>query len=75
MIAPSAASPSTTEALLASLDTDTDLSRLVKRVSAERMRWVVVSTAALTAWQRRDPEGWAKVAEWLDASQVAIVRV
>ena len=63
------------DALLATLDADTDLAYLVKRVCAHAMPRIVVSGAALTGWQRRDPEGWARVVEWLTAKGVAIVRV
>jgi hypothetical protein len=63
------------DALLASLDSDIDLARLVKRVCAHDMPRIVVSSAALTGWQRRDPDGWARVADWLAARGVAIVRV
>jgi hypothetical protein len=62
------------DALLATLDADTDLAHLVKRVCAHDMPRAVVSVAALTAWQRRDPEGWARVVAWLTALGVAIVR-
>lgn len=61
------------EALIAALDPDTDLARLVKRVYVENKPWVVVSSASLTGWQRRDPEGWARVAEWLASRHVTIV--
>jgi len=66
---------SSAEALLSSLNPDTDLAHLVKRVCAFDMPWVVVSDAALSGWQRRDPDGWAGVAGWLAARGVAVVRV
>jgi hypothetical protein len=36
---------------------------------------VVVATAALKAWEERDPAGWEKVSEWLAANGVTVVRV
>jgi len=35
----------------------------------------MLSSAAIEGWQRRDPEGWAHVAEWLAARSIPIVRV
>jgi hypothetical protein len=61
--------------LLADLDLSPDLKRLVERVCQNRQPWVVVVTAALTAWQERDPAGWEKVSEWLTANGVVIVRI
>lgn len=62
------------DASLTTLDADTDLAHLVKRVCVDDMHRAVASGAALTAWQRRDPEGWARVVAWLTARGVAIVR-
>ena len=67
--------PTTAADLLDDLGADTDLGRLVRRVSEERLPWVVVSGAAVTGWMRRDPRGWQKVADWLAAQGVALVRV
>jgi hypothetical protein len=61
--------------LLAELDPTTDLARLVERIARNGLPWVVVPTAALTAWEQRDPAGWAKVSEWLGAKGIAIVRI
>ncbi len=61
--------------LLAELDPTTDLARLVERVARNTLRRVVVPAAALTAWEKRDPAGWAKVSAWLAANGVTIVRV
>jgi uroporphyrinogen-III synthase len=36
---------------------------------------VVVSAEAVRAWQRREPQAWAKVSGWLAAHQVAVVAV
>jgi hypothetical protein len=49
------------DTLLAELDPTTDLARLVERIARNGLPWVVVPTAALTAWEQRNPAGWAKV--------------
>jgi hypothetical protein len=61
--------------LLAELSPDTDLARLVERVSRTGLLRVVVPGTALAAWEKRDPSGWTKVTEWLAAKGVTIVRV
>ncbi len=61
--------------LLADPDLSPDLARLVERVCQNKQPWVVVATAALWAWQERDPAGWEKVSAWLTANRVAIVRI
>ena len=48
----------TTSDLLSDLGPDSDLARLVQRVTRDQLPWVVVSSAAVTAWTRRDREGW-----------------
>jgi hypothetical protein len=65
----------TTEELLAGLSANTGLTPLVKRVSEQRLPWVVVPTAAIADWERRDPVAWAQVSEWLTAQGVALVRI
>jgi len=63
------------DTLLAELDPTTDLARLVERIARNGLPWVVVPTAALTAWEQRDPASWAKVSAWLGAKGIAIVRI
>jgi hypothetical protein len=65
----------TTKDLLDDLGADTDLARLVRRVSRDQLPWVVVSSAAVTGWMRRDPTGWRKVSDWLVAQGVTLVRI
>jgi hypothetical protein len=65
----------TTEDLLAGLSANTGLPPLVKRVSEQRLPWVVVSAAAIQDWERRNPRAWADVSEWLAAQGVALVRI
>jgi hypothetical protein len=65
----------TTSDLLSDLGVDSDLARLVQRVTHDRLPWVVVSSAAVAAWMRRDPDGWAKVTAWLAERGVALVRI
>jgi hypothetical protein len=65
----------TTADLLTDLRSNSDLARLVQRVTEDRLPWVVVSSAAVLAWTRRDPDGWAKVSAWLEERGVALVRI
>lgn len=65
----------TTADLLDDLGPDTDLARLVRRVHQDQLPWVVVSSAAVTRWMQRDPKGWQKVADWLAAQGIALVRI
>ncbi len=65
----------TTEDLLKELQaSQTDLARLVERVSREQLPWVTVGTSAVIAWQRREPEAWAKVRAWLAERGVGVAR-
>ncbi len=65
----------TLNALLADPDLSTDLVCLVERVCQNELPWVVVSGAALTTWQQRDPIGWEKVSERLAANGISVVRI
>jgi hypothetical protein len=69
--------PATSDArmLLGDPDLSADLVCLVDRVRQNKQPWVVVATAALKAWEERDPAGWEKVSEWLAANGVTVVRV
>jgi len=67
--------PCSADALLAQLNSSTDLAWLVERVVRNNLPWVVVLAAALRAWEERDPVGWAKVSAWLAANKVAVVRI
>jgi len=51
------------------------LARFVEAVIRDRMPFVVVSSQALSAWQRREPQTWEKVADWMAAHDVAVVTV
>ena len=66
----------TAEELLAELrGSNTDLALLVGRVSRDGLPWVVVPAQTITAWERREPETWAKVARWLAGRGVTVVRI
>jgi len=65
----------TTEDLLAELTPNTDMALLVRRVAESRQPWVVVPASAISAWERRDPDGWRKVRNWLDSEGVTVVRI
>jgi hypothetical protein len=62
-------------AILADLKGNTDLAWLIERVVRNDLPWVVVPVPALEAWEERDPIGWRKVAEWLAANGVAVIRI
>ena len=65
-----------TEELLTELRTSqTDLARFMEAVVRDSMPYVVVPAEAVRAWQRREPQAWAKVSSWLAAHQVAVVAV
>ena len=53
----------------------TDLARFVEAVIRDSMPYVVVPSEAVRAWQRREPQAWAKAAGWLEAHHVAVVAV
>jgi hypothetical protein len=57
------------------LNLSPDLASLVDRVRQNGQPWVVVATAALEAWEQRDPAGWERVSEWLAENGVAVVRI
>jgi hypothetical protein len=53
----------------------TDLIRIVEGVLRDRPPYVVVAVQAVTSWERREPQRWAKVAGWLAAQNVSLVKV
>ena len=66
----------THDELLADLqDSNTDLARVIEAVVRDRVPYIVVPSAAVRAWEQREPQHWAKVAGWLAAQNVAMVRV
>jgi len=67
--------PDALDSILADSKLSTDLALLVERVRRERQPWVIVAAAAITAWQRQDPEGWQQVSEWLAASGIGVVHI
>ena len=52
-----------------------DLARFIETVVRDNMPYVVVPCHAVKAWQRDEPEAWAKVAGWLAARDVPLVPV
>ncbi len=66
----------THDELLADLqDSNTDLARVVEAVVRDRVPYIVVPSAAVRAWEQREPQHWEKVAGWLAAQNVAMVQV
>ena len=53
----------------------TDLARLVEAVLRNKPPYVVVPSQAVRSWERREPQQWARVAEWLAAQNVGLVSV
>ena len=56
-------------------DSKTDLARVVETVLRDRVPYIVVPSAAVKAWEEREPQHWAKVSDWLASRNVAMVRV
>ena len=52
-----------------------DLARFVEAVLRNRPPYVVVSSQAVTSWERWEPQHWAKVSGWLADSNVSLVKV
>lgn len=65
----------TAEELLTQLTPDSDLARLVRRISQDHLTWVIVPNSGIVAWELQDPAGWARVSEWLVLHDVSVVRV
>jgi len=53
----------------------TDLARLVEAVIRNKPPYVVVPIQAVTSWERREPDHWARVSDWLADSNVSLVKV
>ena len=53
----------------------TDLVRLVEAVIRNKSPYVVVPIQAVTSWERREPDHWARVSGWLADSNVSLVKV
>ena len=76
VMTPEAAEVIDTDELLSDLQaSNTDLSRLVAAVLRDRRPYVVVPVQAVMAWERREPEQWARVSEWLAAHNVSLVQI
>ena len=62
--------------LLADLqDSKTDLVRIVGAVVRGRVPYIFIPSSAVKAWERREPQHWARVTEWLAEQNVALVQV
>ena len=53
----------------------TDLARLIEAVSRDLFTQLVVPQQSVDAWERREPETWLKVSNWLAEQGVPIHRV
>jgi len=56
-------------------DSPTDLARIVEAVIRDGLPYVMIPVQAVSSWERRAPDHWAKVASWLAAHNVAVVEV
>jgi hypothetical protein len=66
----------TRDALLAQLREDgPGLAMLVTRASQRNRRWIVVTRAAVAAWEQREPLAWARVQAWLSAERIQMIQV
>jgi len=53
----------------------TDLARIVEAVVRDGLPYVMIPGQAVGSWERRAPDHWGKVAGWLAAQNVAVVKV
>jgi len=53
----------------------TDLARIVEAVVRDGLPYVMIPGQAVRSWERRAPDHWGKVAGWLAAQNVAVVKV
>lgn len=53
----------------------TDLARYVEAACRTDRPYVVVAAEAVRAWERREPETWAKVSGWLSARGKVVVQI
>ena len=72
---PAAADVAAADLLLELQRSRTDLARLVEAVSRDQFTQLVVSRQSAEAWERREPETWAKVRAWLTARGISILHV
>ena len=56
-------------------ESKSDMVRLVDAVRRNRMPYILVPSAAVRTWARRESEQWAKMSGWLAAENVAAVQV
>jgi hypothetical protein len=66
---------STDELLTELRSSRTDLARFVETVIRDSRPYLVIPSQAMKAWEQREPQTWAKVADWLAAHDVAVLTV
>lgn len=67
--------PETSELLTELRASATDLAQFVEAASRSRLSYILISEQAVSGWQERDPEAWAKVVRWLLAQGKTVVQV
>ena len=66
----------TADELLAQLrGSKTDLGRFVEIMLRDQLPHLVVPAKAVRAWQKREPQTWAMVCDWLAAQSKSVVEV
>jgi hypothetical protein len=66
----------TADELLAQLrGSKTDLGRFVEVMLRDELPHLVVPANAVRAWQKRDPQTWAMVLDWLAEQGKSVVQV
>jgi hypothetical protein len=66
----------TADELLAQLrGSKTDLGRFVEVLLRDRLPTLVVPATAVRAWQKREPQTWAMVCDWLAEQGKSVVQV
>ena len=65
----------TEELYLELAESQTDLARYVEAATRSDLPYVVVSSDAVRAWRRREPETWARVSDWLASQGKAVVEI
>lgn len=53
----------------------TDLARYLEAAARSDRPYVVVTADAVKAWEKREPQTWAKFSDWLAANGKTVVQI
>lgn len=53
----------------------TDLARFVEAAKRTDLPYLVIAAAAVRAWERREPDSWARFSAWLAAQGKSVVEI